>query len=390
MLLAALTALGPFSTDTMLPSMLEIGAHFNASQAAVQQVLTGYMLPFAFMSLWHGAISDALGRRRVIQTGLFLYGIAAIGCATAPTLGALVAWRVVQGIVAGAGTIVARAMVRDFFTGAAAQRLMSTVSVVFAIAPIIGPLVGGWLHVWFGWRAGFWFLALIAALLWSWVWVSLPETLPASHRQSLHPVFLARSYLRVLGNRAFVAASIALALNFCGFFIYVMSAPVFLVKHLRLHETDFLWLFAQSSLGMMAGAWLSRQTSGKWSRRQTISRGYALMILAALANVTFHSLAPASIPWSIVPIFFYVAGQSLATPSLVLTALDLFPAQRGLASSCQSFVQSLGGALLASLIAPLFWSTPLNLAFAQAALLALGLTAALVALHAQPAATSET
>jgi DHA1 family bicyclomycin/chloramphenicol resistance-like MFS transporter len=363
----------------MLPSMLEIGERFSAGPLAVQQILTGYMIPFAIMSLWHGAISDALGRRRVILFGLAGYGLAAIGCALAPSLSSLIFWRVVQGTVAGAGSVVGRAMVRDFYTGAAAQRLMATVSVVFAIAPCIGPFVGGWLHVWLGWRAGFGFLALIAALLFAWVWLSLPETLPRSQRHSLHPGFLLRSYARVLGNPAFVAVTLALALNFCGFFIYVMSAPVFLVQHLGLAETDFLWLFAQSSLGMMAGAWMSRRAAGRVDRWQTAFRGYCIMGSAVAANLVLHSLAPASIPWSIVPIFFYVAGQSLIMPSLTLTALDLFPSQRGLASSCQTFLQSVGGALGASLLAPFVWHTPLSLAITQAVLAASGLFLALFA-----------
>jgi DHA1 family bicyclomycin/chloramphenicol resistance-like MFS transporter len=379
LLLAALAALGPFSTDTMLPSMLEIGRHFKAGPVAVQQVLTAYMVPFAIMSLWHGALSDAIGRRRMILAGLLLYGGAAVGCATAPTLGALVAWRFVQGLVAGAGTVIGRATVRDFYAGAAAQRLMSTVSGIFAIAPVIGPSVGAWLGVWFGWRSGFWFLAAVGGILFTWVWFALPETLPHSHRQSLHPVFLLRSYARVFGNPAFLAATLALALNFCGFFIYVMSAPVFLVKHLGLKPTDFLWLFAQSSLGMMAGAWLSRQLAGRWSRWRTIRTGFTVMAAAAAFNVAYHAVAAAAIPWSVIPLFFYVTGMSLAMPSLTLVALDLFPSQRGLASSCQSFLQSGGGALNAALIAPLIWGTALHLALAQLGLLALGATAALVA-----------
>jgi MFS transporter, DHA1 family, multidrug resistance protein len=378
-LLASLAALGPFSTDTMLPSMLEIGHQFGARPSSVQHILTAYLVPFALMSLWHGAISDAVGRRRVILGGLIVYAFAAVGCATAQTLNALIFWRVIQGLVAGAGTIVGRATVRDFYTGAAAQRLMSTVSVVFAIAPVIGPVVGGWLGAWFGWRAGFWFMSAMAAILLAWTGHALPETLPKAHRQSLHPVYLARSYVNVLGNPAFLAATLALALNFCGFFIYVMSAPIFLVKILGLRSTDFLWLFAQSSLGMMAGAWASRHLAGKWSRWKTVSWGVSIMAAAALVNVVFHASAPPSIPWSVLPLFFYVAGQSLAAPSLTLEALDLFPTQRGLASSCQTFVQSSGGSLGAALIAPYVWHTALRLSLAQVGLLSLGALAALVA-----------
>jgi DHA1 family bicyclomycin/chloramphenicol resistance-like MFS transporter len=384
-LLAALAALGPFSTDTMLPSMLEIGRHFHAGPLAVQQVLTAYLVPFAIMSLWHGAISDALGRRRVILFGLLVYGIAAVGCASAPTLGHLIFWRVIQGLMAGAGTIIGRATIRDFYSGAAAQRLMSTVSGVFAIAPVIGPVVGGWLGVWFGWRSGFWFLAAVAVILLTWVWFALPETLPPAHRQSLHPLFLLRSYVRVLGHPAFLATALALALNFCGFFIYVMSAPAFLVRILGLKPTDFLWLFAQSSLGMMVGAWLSRRLAGRWSRWRTIRTGYAVMLAAALSNVAFHAVARAAIPWSVFPLLVYVAGMSLAMPSLTLEALDLFPRQRGLASSCQSCVQSAGGSLNAALLAPLIWGTAFTLALAQLGLLVLAVAAALVAWRSRAA-----
>jgi DHA1 family bicyclomycin/chloramphenicol resistance-like MFS transporter len=165
-MLAALAAVGPFSIDAYLPSMPEISRTFHASPMLVQQTLTAYMAPFALMALWHGAFSDTLGRRRVTLVALALFFLASVGCALAWSIESLLFFRTMQGMTAGAGMIVGRAIVRDVLDGAEAQRLMSQITLVFAVAPAVAPVMGGWLHVWFGWRAVFAFLVLFTATVW--------------------------------------------------------------------------------------------------------------------------------------------------------------------------------------------------------------------------------
>ncbi len=371
-LLAGLTSLGPFSIDTYLPSFRAIEASMAVDMLAVQQTLTAYMLPFTLMTLWHGALSDALGRKRVILFFLGLYSVASFFAAGADRIEYLWLARVCQGLTAGAGMIIGRAIVRDLFSGAAAQRLMAHVAMLFALAPAIAPIVGGWLETWFGWRATFVFLGLLTGLLWLGTALHLPETLPQAKRQSLRPTYLWRAYRGILGDRRFLALTLASGLSFAGFFIYVLSAPVFLMRHLGVSATGFAWLFAPSVAGTMLGSWLSARLAGRWTPRRTVLAGLALMAAAAAANVIINLAFPPGLPWSVLPLFPYLLGNALAMPNLTLMALDLYPAQRGMAASCQSFLQSALSTVGAGILAPLLWATPLTLAVGQCALLALG------------------
>jgi len=374
-LLAALSAVGPFSIDAYLPSMPEIGRVFAAPPLLVQQTLTAYLAPFALMTLWHGAISDALGRRRVTLVVFALFLLASVGCTLAWNIESLLAFRVLQGMTAGAGMVVGRAIVRDVLDGPEAQRLMSQVTLVFAAAPAVAPVLGGWLHVWLGWRAVFGFLVLFTAIVWILCWRALPETLPADRRQPLSPGYLARAYRQVLGTPVFLALAAAVTLNFAAVFLYIVSAPQFLIGQLHVAETGFLWLFGPATAGIVTGAWLSGRVAGRISRRRTVWWGYGIMGASAAGNLLLNLLLPPALPWAVLPVAFYFAGSALAMPSLTLLALDLFPAQRGLASSCQSFVQTSGNALTAAVVAPLVWASTLTLAVGEGVVLAGGLAA---------------
>lgn len=383
-LLAALAALGPFSIDTYLPSFHDIGESLHATPIEVQQTLTAYMLSFAVMALWHGAISDALGRRRVVLVSLALFGLASVGCVFATRIEHLWVMRALQGMSAGAGIVISRAIVRDIFDGAAAQRLMSHISMMFAIAPAIAPVIGGRLQHMFGWRSVFVFMVLMTVSLWLACWRLLPETLPAERRQPLHPAYLAKTYWTVLTSPVFLLACGALAFNFGGFFIYVLSAPVFLMRHLGVSETGFLWLFGPGMAGLLVGSWLSGRFAGRLSMRQLILRGYLLMGVAALLNVLISLWLPPGLPWSVLPIPIYTLGMSLAMPCLTLLSLDPFPAQRGLASSCQMFLQSIFNGAVAGVIAPLLWGSTQTLAFGMAGLMVLGAASAWMHLRMAP------
>lgn len=377
LLLACLSALGPFSIDTYLPSFPDIAHSLGATPLEVQQTLSIYLFSFAAMTLWHGAIADRFGRRRVILGALILFGIASAGCLFATSIGQLWFWRAMQGITAGAGIVISRAIVRDLYDGADAQRLMAQITMMFALAPAIAPVIGGWLQIWFGWRSIFAFLVLLTAALWLACLKLLPETLPPEKRQSLRPGYLVAAYRKVFSSPRFLLACAALALNFAGFFIYVLSAPVFLMRHLGLPETAFLWLFGPAMLGLMSGSWLSGRLAGKRTPGQAIALGYGVMASAAVLNLTLNLSLPPGLPWSVAPLFVYTVGMSLAMPNLTLFALDPFPEQRGLAASCQTFFQSGFNGIAAALIAPALWGSTLSLAFGMVCLMATGGLAAL-------------
>ena len=194
----------------------------------------------------------------------------------------------------------------------------------------------------------------------------------------MHPRFLLDSYVRTLTSGSFLAAAFAAALNFTAIFLYITSAPVFLMQHLHLHETQFYWLFIPIPTGMLLGAGLSARLAGRVTPARTVMLGYVGMIFAALANVTFHFLQPAQLPWSVAPLFLYTVGMALAMPSLVLFGLDIFPAQKGLAASCQAFLMTGLNAITAGLLSPLANASPLRLALVSALLTVLGLLCTLL------------
>jgi MFS transporter, DHA1 family, multidrug resistance protein len=377
-LLASLSALGPFSIDTYLPSFHEIAEKLNATPIEVQQTLSIYLLSFAIMTLWHGAISDRFGRRKVILVAVGLFAVASAGCTLATRIEHLWFWRAMQGITAGAGIVISRAIVRDLYDGPPAQRLMSQITMMFALAPAIAPVIGGWLQTLFGWRSVFAFLVISTVALWLACWKLLPETLPPERRQSLRPAYLGATYLKVMTSRPFLLACAALSLNFAGFFIYVLSAPVFLMRHLGVPETGFLWLFGPAMGGLVSGSWLSGRLAGKISPSQTIVRGYMVMGCAAAINLIINLTLPPGLPWSVMPLFIYTLGMSLAMPSLSIFALDPFPQQRGLAASCQTFFQSGFNSLSAALIAPTLWGSTLTMSLGMAGLMLTGGAAALL------------
>ena len=377
LLLASLSALGPFSIDTYLPSFPAIADSLGASQIEVQQTLSAYLLAFAAMTLWHGAIADRFGRRRVILVALALFGLASLGCMLAGSIEQLWFWRAMQGITAGAGIVISRAIVRDLFDGPAAQRLMAQITMMFALAPAIAPVIGGWLQVAFGWRSVFAFLVVSTAALWLACLKLLPETLPPEKRQSLRPSYLISAYRSVFTSPRFLSACSALALNFGGFFVYVLSAPVFLMQHLQLPETAFRWLFGPAMIGLMCGSAISGRLAGRVSPGKTIAIGYSVMGSAALLNLGLNLFLPPGLPWSVAPLFVYTLGMSLAMPNLTLFALDPFPEKRGLAASCQTFFQSGFNGIAAALLAPALWGSTLGLALGMSLLMLAGGLAAL-------------
>ena len=371
-LLASLSATGPFAIDTYLPAFPAMAASLGATELQIQQTLPAYLFPFAFMMLWHGAVSDALGRRRVILTGLSLFTLASLLCALATSIEMLLFGRVLQGLVAGVGVVVGRAIVRDLVSGPDAQRMAATVAILFGIAPAIAPIIGGWILHFFVWQGIFVFLACMTTLIGLACYFWLPETLPPEKRQSLHPRDLWHAYVRVFSHHRFRRLSIANALNFIAVFVYVLAAPVFLIRHLGLTPQDFAWMFAPLVGGMMIGSTLSRWLAGQLSPNRTIAWGYAIMSTAALINLALNLVQPPSFPWSLLPLPLYTCGMALAVPSLQLQAIDLFPERRGLASSCLGTIQTTTNALAAAIIVPLLWNAPLHMAMGMVVFLVLG------------------
>lgn len=393
LLLAALSTVGPFSIDTFLPALPALAAGLHTSTLQAQQALSAYLIGFALMSLWHGAISDALGRRPVVLVSMAVYAVAALVCTAAPSIEVLIGARLVQGLSGGAGFVITRAIVRDCFEGVAAQRMLSNVMVIFAIAPAIAPMLGGYLDTWFGWRSVFGFMLAASVALWVWLWLALPETLAAAQRRPLHPLPLARAYVQVFTRIEFGLLASCLAFNFSAFFIYIMASPAFVIDHLKMTGTDFGWLFIPAIGGMMLGNRIVNRYAGRISARRMVTLGFAVMGVGVGINLLLQfTLAPRLAPgsWltfiSIAPIALAAAGQSLITPTVQIMLMDLFPDRRGMMSSCQGFTQVLVSALTAGVVAPLLSGSAQHLVLGAVAFYLSGLAFWVAYRRTRPAA----
>jgi DHA1 family bicyclomycin/chloramphenicol resistance-like MFS transporter len=374
-LLACLGMLGPFSIDTYLPAFTGIAQSIGATPVEMQQTLSAYLFGFAVMNLFHGALSDSLGRRPVVLWGIAVFTLASAGCALSQHIGALVFFRALQGMSAGAGIVVSRAVIRDMFPPADAQRVMSQVTIYFGIAPAIAPMVGGFLFVHVGWHAIFWFLTAIGIALWIGNWRLLPETLHASQKQPFNVRHLMRGYWQLGSNPRFLMLALASGIPFNGMFLYVLSAPVFLGDHLHLQPGQFFWFFLITIGGIMGGAWLSGRLAGKIKPHHQIRHGFVIMLVVSVVNLALNLLFVPQPWWALVPIGIFAFGWALMVPVVTLMTLDLVPERRGMASSFQACIGSLANGLVAGVIAPLVMHSTLWLAIASLLMMSIGVFA---------------
>ncbi|HEY3336965.1 MAG TPA: multidrug effflux MFS transporter [Propionicimonas sp.] len=393
LIMAGLGMVGPFSIDTIFPAFAQMQREWGSSELALQQLISVYLLSFAVMSLLHGPLSDALGRKPVIIGGTILFIAASIGCALSPSLPVLLFFRAIQGLSAGAGQIISRAMVRDVFSDDQAQRTMSHIAMIFGLAPALAPIVGGWLLGIGSWRGIFWFLVGFGVVILLLVIFALAETHPPELRSTFDARTLVSGLVGVWRNPDGRRLAFTGMFNFAGMFLYISSAPLFVLKLLGKGEQDFWILFVPLISGLVLGSWVSGRLAGRMSGRRLASLGYVISLVGGLVNLVF-SLFPATqaLPWAVVPLPVYSFGIAIAFPILTLAMLDLFPNARGSASSVQSFVALIANALIAGVLAP-------AVAFSQPSLAVTALALTTVAwflwrrhlqkTHAEPTATPD-
>lgn len=386
-LIAILTAIGPFSITMYLPAFPDIGANLGATPVEVQETLAAYLVPFAFMMLWHGSISDAIGRRKVILAGLLIYTVAALLCLFAQNILMLSLGRALQGMAAGAGMSVGRAAVLDLLKGAAAQRLMARISMLFALAPAISPMLGSVLATHFGWRAVFVFLTALGGGLLFAVWRFLPETLAPENRQPFKAGPLLRSYGQALRLPKFTFLCLALALSVNGSMIYVLSAPHFLGAVADTRFSSFAWLFLSVGLGMICGSYVSSRSAGKVAPKKTLTLGFVIMLSGCAVNVIAVLFLPVGLPQNILAVLIYTFGLALTMPSLQLMALEQLPTRRGLASSLLGAFQVGVNSFTSIVIAPLMWHSAGTMAIAMSGYWLTGLLALAISWYAHRAST---
>ncbi len=374
-LLACLGMLGPFSIDTFLPAFTGIAKAIGATPVEMQQTLSAYLFGFAIMNLFHGALSDSFGRRPVVLSGLVVFTIASAGCALSQHIGTLVFFRALQGMSAGAGIVVSRAVIRDMFPPADAQRVMSQVTIYFGIAPAIAPMIGGFLFIHAGWHSIFWLLTAIGIVLFAANWKLLPETLHDSQKQPFNSRNLLRGYWSLASDMRFLMLALASGIPFNGMFLYVLSTPVFLGEILGLGPGEFFWFFVLTIAGIVSGAFVSGRMAGRVKATWQIRYGFLIMAGTGAINLALNAVFVPEAWWALVPIALYAFGWAMMVPVVTLMVLDLVPERRGMASSLQAFVGSAANGMVAGVIAPLVMHSALALAATSLAMLTIGVVA---------------
>ena len=373
-LLALLGMFGPFSIDTPFPAFQEMGEAFDASEASMQLVVSAYLGAFAVMSLFHGPLSDAVGRKPVMVTGAAVYALASVGCALAPSLPVLLAFRVLQGMSAGAGTIVSRTVVRDLFEGPRAQRLMSTIAMIFGIGPALAPIVGGWLLLLGPWQLVFWFLTLFGAVIAISVLLLLPESHPPQRRTPLDVRSIVGGVVGVARKRPFLVLTAASAFSFAGQFLYIGAAPIFVVTLLGQGPQDFWVFFVPMVAGMVLGSFTNGRLAERVSGERLIVGGQAVALSGAVVGVALAAFpATAGLPWAVVGSTAIAFGTGISMPVYQLALLDAVPHARGTAASVSTFCMLVLNSLLTALVVPVAATSLLRLALTSLGLLVLGI-----------------
>lgn len=368
LILGALAMLGPFSIDTIFPAFAVMENALQVDKVAMQQTISMYLLGYAAMSLFHGPLSDALGRRPVILAGIAIFTLASVGCALSTTMTQMLCFRVLQGLSAGVGLIVGRAIVRDALDGDDAQRLMSNISMIFGVAPAIAPIIGGWILGWSDWQAIFWFLSAFGLLMLVATAVTLPESHPVEKRLPLNVTALTTVYKSIVVNRRFRLLALAGTANFGALFLYITSAPAFVLDMLKLNEQQFGYFFVPTIAGMVLGAFFSGRAAGKISGVRLANIGFLFCGISAAFNIPYNYFFPEiALPWAVLPMVLSAFGVALVFPILTIAILDMYPNQRGSASSMQAFVGLLSNALIAGMLSPALSDNGLHLALAAGA-----------------------
>lgn len=338
-LLTALVAFAPASTDIYLPALPMLGQAFGAGPASVQLTLSVFLAGFAVSQLVYGPLSDRFGRRPVILAGLAIFLGASVGCATAPSIEALIAWRFVQAVGACSGPVLGRAVVRDIYGRDGAARMLAYIAMAMSLAPAAGPVLGGYLTAWFGWRASFWLLAGFGALVLAGVAAVLGET--NRHRDPLatRPRRLAANYATLARHRFYAGCVLVVAFTYSGIFSFISGSSFVLIDGLGLSPEHYGMCFATIAIGYMIGSFIAGRLSTRLGIERMIALGSGLSAVAGLAMAGLAAAGMANVAAVVAPFAAYMVGAGLTLPNAFAGAVGPFPAMAGLASALMGFVQ---------------------------------------------------
>jgi len=367
-LLAALSAVGPLTTDMYLPSLPDIARHLDASTAQVQLTLSSYLIGFALGQILYGPVSDRHGRRPVLIGALVLYCLASLACALSSSIEMLIVARFVQGVGGSGGIVLARAVVRDIFTGVRAGREMSLIGSVTGLAPVLAPIAGGALQSAFGWRAIFITLVVAGLIGITIVWLTLQETLRERAAERVSPKSMLAAYRFVARHPAYLANLALATTSYAGLFAWISGASFVLQNLYGLNPFNFGITFAVGSAGYMAGAALSARLVVRFGTNRTLGIGAVALAAGGIGMVAAVAIGFSSAILVVLPVSVYLAGLGMVLPQAIVGAMAPFPERAGAASSLLGFVQQSVAALCGAIVGWLLGENAWPLAAAVAAM----------------------
>ena len=361
-LLAALSAIGPLTTDMYLPSLPDIARLLNASTAQVQLTVSAYLLGFAFGQIFYGPLADRHGRKPVLLGAVALYCAASLACALSTSIEMLIAARALQALGGSGGIVLARAIVRDLYSGARAGRELSLIGGVMALAPVLAPLLGGVLQTGFGWRSIFFTLVgggFFGAAI---VWPLMPETLALRAAYPVTPASMFKSYRVVARNPAYLAYLGLASTSFGGLFAWISGSSFVLQYLYGLSPFQFGAAFAVGSVGYMIGTTYAARLVMRHGINRTLGVGAVAMAAGGLGMVMAVALGLTSAASLVLPMALYLAGLGIVLPQAIAGAMTPFPERAGAASALLGFVQQSVAALCGVVVGMLLGSSAWPLA----------------------------
>jgi DHA1 family bicyclomycin/chloramphenicol resistance-like MFS transporter len=367
------------SSDLYLPALPAIRRDLGASDAQAQLTLSALVIGFALAQLVYGPLSDRLGRRPILLAGLAIFVAASVAAMLAPSIEALVAARFLQGVGACSATVMGRAIVRDLFDPARGARALAQVFFLLGLAPMFGPLLGGYLAVWFGWRAPFGVLLAAGVVLWLASWRLLAETNRQLDPTATDFATLAANAGRIVANRIFVGYAACFTFTYCGLFAFLSASAFVLIEVLGVPPERYGLWFMLAVAGNMTGAYVCSRLTHRLSLRRLLSIGAAVTAGAGIAILAL-ALAGVAHPLAIIaPVAAYLFGHAFVSPVCMAAAVGPFPRMAGLASALLGFIQLATGAVFGQVLMRLHDGTTRPLA-AGVALFGCGVLVAYLAL----------
>jgi DHA1 family bicyclomycin/chloramphenicol resistance-like MFS transporter len=365
--LGLLSAVGPFAIDMYLPALPTISESLGASTAATQMTLMVFFVAFGLCQIVYGPVSDMVGRKPPLYFGLVIFGLGSVGCALSPSIGWLIAFRILQGVGASSVMVIPRAIVRDMHTGVEATRLMALMMLVFSVAPILAPLVGSGLIVPFGWRAVFVAVTLVAILGLVLLTFFQPETRLPKDRIRISVASLVGGFGKLLRDGRFLGLTFMAGLGMSSFFVFLAASSFIYIDHFGLTPTQYSLAFSVNAVGFIGASQFAARLGGRFGMARVVTTAVSCYAVAAVAlfAVTFSGVD--SLPVLMVMLFVAYAFLGLVIPTTMVLALDEHGPIAGMASALGGTLQMVTGALMIVVVSIFFDGTALPMVTAIAA-----------------------